>query len=166
MMKEFPAKYEPVSTEEKWRQIWENDGIYKSSVNTEKPKYSVVIPPPNVTGMLHIGHILNNTIQDIYCRWKRMSGFEVCWVPGMDHAGIATQIKVEQELKKNENKSKYDLGREEFVKLIWDWKEKYGGIILKQLRKLGVSVDWSRERFISTINPLLFCLLFSILKRV
>ncbi len=147
MMKEFPAKYEPVNTEEKWRQIWENDGIYKSSVNTEKPKYSVVIPPPNVTGMLHIGHILNNTIQDIYCRWKRMSGFEVCWVPGMDHAGIATQIKVEQELKKNKNKSKYDLGREEFVKLIWDWKEKYGGIILKQLRKLGVSVDWSRERF-------------------
>ncbi|MCE1166067.1 MAG: valine--tRNA ligase, partial [Bacteroidetes bacterium] len=146
-MKEFPAKYEPVKIEEKWRQIWENDGIYKSSVNTERPKYSVVIPPPNVTGMLHIGHILNNTIQDIYCRWKRMAGFEVCWVPGMDHAGIATQIKVEQELKKNENKSKYDLGREEFVKLIWDWKEKYGGIILKQLRKLGVSVDWSRERF-------------------
>ncbi|HWQ82374.1 MAG TPA: valine--tRNA ligase [Ignavibacteria bacterium] len=146
-MREFPSKYEPVSIEEKWRQIWEADGIYKSSVNSEKKKYSVVIPPPNVTGMLHIGHILNNTIQDIYCRWKRMAGFEVCWVPGMDHAGIATQIKVEQELKKNEGKSKYDLGREEFVKLIWDWKEKYGGIILKQLRKLGVSVDWSRERF-------------------
>ncbi|MDD5361508.1 MAG: valine--tRNA ligase [Ignavibacteria bacterium] len=146
-MKEFPPKYEPIEIEEKWRKFWEDNEIYKSSVNSEKEKYSVVIPPPNVTGMLHIGHILNNTIQDIYCRWKRMSGFEVCWVPGMDHAGIATQIKVEQELKKNEGKSKYDLGREEFVKLIWDWKDKYGGIILKQLRKLGVSVDWSRERF-------------------
>jgi valyl-tRNA synthetase len=146
-MKEFPPKYEPIEIEEKWRKLWEETEIYKSSVNSEKAKYSVVIPPPNVTGMLHIGHILNNTIQDIYCRWKRMSGFEVCWVPGMDHAGIATQIKVEQELKKNEGKSKYDLGRDEFVKLIWEWKDKYGGIILKQLRKLGVSVDWSRERF-------------------
>lgn len=144
-MKELPAKYQPQKVEEKWRTYWEKNEIYKSKVS-EKPKFSVVIPPPNVTGMLHIGHVLNLTIQDIYCRWKRMSGFEVCWVPGMDHAGIATQIKVEEQLR-NENISKYDLGREKFVQKVWEWKEKYGGIILQQVRKLGYSVDWSRERF-------------------
>lgn len=142
----IPAKYDFRKSEERWQKYWEENKIYESKVNFNKKKYSIVIPPPNVTGMLHIGHILNNTIQDIYCRWKRMSGYEVCWVPGTDHAGIATQIKVEQELKK-EGKSKHDLGREKFVKLIWDWKEKYGGIILKQLRRLGASVDWSKERF-------------------
>jgi len=145
-MREFSPKYSPKEIEEKWRNYWDKNKLYESRVNNAKPKYSVVIPPPNVTGMLHIGHILNNTIQDIYCRWKRMHQFEVCWVPGTDHAGIATQIKVEQELKK-EGKSKYDFTREEFVSKIWDWKEKYGGIILKQLRQLGASVDWSRERF-------------------
>jgi len=145
-MNQFTAKYDYKTAEEKWRKFWEENKIYESKVNGEKKKYSVVIPPPNVTGMLHIGHILNNTIQDIYCRWKRMNGFEVCWVPGMDHAGIATQIKVEQELAK-EGKSKYDLGRDEFIKKVWDWKEKYGGIILKQLKRLGVSVDWSKESF-------------------
>lgn len=144
-MKELPAKYDPRKVEEKWQRYWEENEIYKSEVS-EKPKFSVVIPPPNVTGMLHIGHVLNLTIQDIYCRWKRMSGFEVCWVPGMDHAGIATQIKVEEQLRK-ENKSKYDLGRDEFIKKVWEWKEKYGGIILQQVRKLGYSVDWSKERF-------------------
>ncbi len=144
-MKELPAKYEPQGVEEKWRAYWENNEIYKSKVSG-KPKFSVVIPPPNVTGMLHIGHVLNLTIQDIYCRWKRMSGFEVCWVPGMDHAGIATQIKVEEQLRK-EGLSKYDLGRDKFVEKIWEWKEKYGGIILQQVRKLGYSVDWSKERF-------------------
>lgn len=142
----IPAKYDYKKSEEKWQKYWEDNKIYESKVNPDKKKYSVVIPPPNVTGMLHIGHILNNTIQDIHCRWKRMSGYEVCWVPGMDHAGIATQIKVEQELKK-EGKTKYDLGREKFVKMIWDWKDKYGGIILQQLRRLGASVDWSKERF-------------------
>lgn len=145
-MKELSAKYEASNVEDKWRKFWEANEIYKSNVNTSKPKYSVVIPPPNVTGMLHIGHVLNLTIQDIYCRWKRMSGFEVCWVPGMDHAGIATQIKVEEQLRA-QGITKYDLGRDEFVKKIWEWKEKYGGIILKQLRKLGYSVDWSKERF-------------------
>jgi len=144
-MKELPAKYDPRNVEEKWQRYWEENEIYKSEVS-EKPKFSVVIPPPNVTGMLHIGHVLNLTIQDIYCRWKRMSGFEVCWVPGMDHAGIATQIKVEEQLRK-ENISKYDLGRDEFIKKVWEWKEKYGGIILQQVRKLGYSVDWSKERF-------------------
>jgi valyl-tRNA synthetase len=142
----LPNKYDSKSVEDKWIKIWDDLKLYKSEVNPEKPKYSVVIPPPNVTGILHIGHILNNTIQDIYCRWKRMLGYEVCWVPGMDHAGIATQIKVEEQLAK-QNIKKEDLGREEFVKIIWDWKEKYGGIIFQQLRKLGVSVDWSKERF-------------------
>ena len=145
-MNTIPAKYDYRKSEEKWQKYWEERKIYESKPDFSKKKYSVVIPPPNVTGMLHIGHILNNTIQDIYCRWKRMCGYEVCWVPGMDHAGIATQIKVEQELRK-EGRTKYDLGREEFVKMIWDWKEKYGGIILKQLRRLGASVDWSKERF-------------------
>lgn len=142
----IPPKYEPKKIEEKWRNFWEEKQIYKSSVNKNKIKYSVVIPPPNVTGILHIGHILNNTIQDIYCRWKRMCGYEVCWVPGMDHAGIATQIMVEKEIAKK-GKTKYDYGRDEFIKLIWQWKDKHGGIILKQLRMLGVSVDWSKERF-------------------
>jgi len=145
-MKELPAKYEAGKVEEKWREFWESNEIYKSNVNPSKPKFSVVIPPPNVTGMLHIGHVLNLTIQDIYCRWKRMSGFEVCWVPGMDHAGIATQIKVEEQLRA-QGITKYDLGRDEFEKKIWEWKEKYGGIILNQVRKLGYSVDWSKERF-------------------
>ncbi len=144
-MKELPVKYDPREVEEKWQAYWEDNEIYKSEIS-EKPKFSVVIPPPNVTGMLHIGHVLNLTIQDIYCRWKRMSGFEVCWVPGMDHAGIATQIKVEEQLR-NANISKYDLGRDEFTKKVWEWKEKYGGIILQQVRKLGYSVDWSKERF-------------------
>ncbi len=143
---QLPNKYDAKSVEDKWREHWDKNQIFKSSVNLKKEKFSVVIPPPNVTGILHIGHILNNTIQDIYCRWKRMKGFEVCWVPGMDHAGIATQIKVEEDLRKH-GISKYELGREEFVKKVWEWKEKYGGIIFKQLRKLGVSVDWSKERF-------------------
>lgn len=144
-MKELPAKYIPQNVEKKWRSYWEENEIYSSKVSA-KPKFSVVIPPPNVTGMLHIGHVLNLTIQDIYCRWKRMSGFEVCWVPGMDHAGIATQIKVEEQLR-NEGLSKHDLGRDKFIQKVWEWKEKYGGIILQQVRRLGYSVDWSKERF-------------------
>lgn len=145
-MAEITNKFDFINVENKWRDFWESNQIYKSTVNENKPKYSVVIPPPNVTGILHIGHILNNTIQDIYCRWHRMKGYEVCWVPGMDHAGISTQIMVEKSLEK-QGKKKTDFSREDFVKLIWDWKEKHGGIILRQLRKLGVSVDWSRERF-------------------
>ncbi len=145
-MNELPAKYNFIEAEIKWRHIWEDKEVYKANPQSKKPKYSIVIPPPNVTGILHIGHILNNTIQDIYCRWKRMSGFEVCWVPGTDHAGISTQMMVEKELAKS-GKTKYDYSREEFLKKIWEWKEKHGGIILEQLRKLGVSVDWTKERF-------------------
>ena len=145
-MTDIPQKYDAKSVESKWEKFWEDNEIYKSKVNPDKENFTVVIPPPNVTGILHIGHILNNTIQDIYCRWKRMKGFEVCWVPGMDHAGISTQIMVENDLARS-GKTKHDLGREEFVKLVWKWKEKHGGHILKQLRKLGASLDWSKERF-------------------
>src|SRR6185437_7224903 len=109
------------------------------------------IPPPNVTGMLHMGHVLNNTIQDILSRKARMDGKEVLWLPGTDHAGIATQVQVEKALKKEERKTKYDLGREEFLKRVWAWKEKHGGIIINQLKKLGCSCDWTRERF--TMDP-------------
>ena len=143
---EIPKNFNYSESELKWQAFWEKNKIYESHPNPEKEKYSIVIPPPNVTGILHFGHMFNNTIQDIYCRWKRMLGFEVCWVPGMDHAGIATQVMVEKELSKI-GKTKYDLGREDFVKLVWEWKEKNGGVILQQLRKLGASVDWSKERF-------------------
>jgi len=145
-MNEFPKNYDFNNSELKWQKFWEESRIYESHPDKNKPKFSVVIPPPNVTGILHFGHILNNTIQDIYCRRKRMQGYEVCWVPGMDHAGIATQVMVEKELEKS-GRTKYDLGREKFIELTWEWKEKNGGTILKQLRKLGASVDWSKERF-------------------
>lgn len=144
--KDIPKNYDYSESEKRWQEFWEINKVYESHPNSEKEKYSVVIPPPNVTGILHFGHMFNNTIQDIYCRWKRMLGFEVCWVPGMDHAGIATQVMVEKELAKV-GKTKYDLGREQFINLVWEWKEKNGGVILQQLRKLGASVDWSKERF-------------------
>ncbi|MEO6693921.1 MAG: valine--tRNA ligase [Ignavibacteria bacterium] len=145
-MIDFPKNYDFSVSELKWQKFWEEKKLYESHPDPAKKKFSIVIPPPNVTGILHFGHMLNNTIQDIYSRWKRMEGYEVCWVPGMDHAGIATQVMVEKELAK-EGKTKYDLGREKFIELVWDWKEKNGGVILKQLRKLGASVDWSKERF-------------------
>ncbi len=143
---DFPKNFDFKSIEQKWRDFWESRKLYESSPNPEKPKFSVVIPPPNVTGILHTGHMLNNTIQDVYCRMKRLEGFEVCWVPGMDHAGIATQVMVEKDLARQDIK-KEDLGREKFLEVVWDWKEKNGGTILRQLRKLGASVDWSKERF-------------------
>ena len=146
MAKEFPKAYQPKDSEEKWYDIWQKNKIYKTNLNTDKKTYSILMPPPNVTGILHIGHVLNITLQDLYIRWKRMSGYEVCWFPGYDHAGIATQTKVENELRK-EGISRYDLGREKFLEKVWEWKEKFGGIILKQLRYLGVSCDWDRTLF-------------------
>ena len=145
-MSEIPKNYDFKNSELKWQKFWNDSRLYESHPDNDKPKFSVVIPPPNVTGILHFGHILNNTIQDIYCRWKRMHGFEVCWVPGMDHAGIATQMVVENELAKS-NMTKHDLGREKFIEMVWQWKEKNGGTIKQQLIKLGASVDWSKERF-------------------
>ena len=145
-MTEIPKSYDIKAAEQKWREFWEESEIYHANVRPDRKKFSIVIPPPNVTGILHIGHILNNTIQDLYARWKRMQGYEVCWVPGMDHAGIATQMMLEKDLASKGIK-KEDIGREEFIKLAWEWKEKHGGHILRQLRKLGTSFDWSKERF-------------------
>jgi len=134
-MSEIPKNYDFKNSELKWQKFWNDSKLYESHPDNDKPKFSVVIPPPNVTGILHFGHILNNTIQDIYCRWKRMHGFEVCWVPGMDHAGIATQMVVENELAKS-NMTKHDLGRDKFIEMVWQWKEKNGGTIKQQLIKL------------------------------
>jgi len=139
-------KYEPKAIEDKWYEFWMQKGYFKGENESINPPFSIVIPPPNVTGSLHMGHALNNTLQDILARYKRMRGYNVMWLPGCDHAGIATQNVVERELKK-EGKKKTDLGREEFLKRVWEWKDKYGKTIMTQLRKLGSSVDWSRERF-------------------
>src|SRR6516164_7486569 len=150
-MSEIPKAYEPQAVEEKWYAFWLKENCFTANPSSSKPPYSIVIPPPNVTGMLHMGHVLNNTIQDILSRKARMDGKEVLWLPGTDHAGIATQVQVEKALKKEERKTKYDLGREEFLKRVWAWKEKHGGIIINQLKKLGCSCDWTRERF--TMDP-------------
>ena len=146
MSKELSKTYSPREIEDKWYKIWEERGYFNAQHNSEKPGYSIVIPPPNVTGILHMGHMLNNAIQDTIIRYKRMTGFEALWMPGMDHAGIATQNKVERMLA-DQGTSKEEIGREEFLKKTWEWKEKHGGLITKQLRKLGVSLDWDRERF-------------------
>ncbi|MGI9534370.1 MAG: valine--tRNA ligase, partial [Thermodesulfobacteriota bacterium] len=138
--------YNPVAIEDKNYSLWVDNKYYKSNPNNNKKPFSIVIPPPNVTGSLHIGHALNNTLQDILVRYKKMSDFDVLWVPGTDHAGIATQMVVERELEK-ENINRLDLGREEFIKKVWEWKENSGGQIIKQLKKLGVLPDWDKERF-------------------
>ncbi len=139
--------YQPSEIEGRLYKKWEDNGYFKADANSKKEPYTIVIPPPNVTGQLHMGHALDETLQDILIRYKRLSGYEALWVPGTDHAGIATQIKVEEVLRKEKNLTRHDLGREEFLKLVWEWKEKYGGTIIKQLKKLGTSCDWSRERF-------------------
>ena len=138
--------YDPAPIEDKWYGKWTEDELFKADTASCKPQFSIVIPPPNVTGKLHVGHSLDNTLQDILCRTKRMQGYEVLWVPGTDHAGIATQNVVERSLAA-EGISRHDLGREEFVNRVWKWKEEYGSAIISQLKKLGASCDWSRERF-------------------
>ena len=142
----LPPRYDPRQVEDKIRRDWEKDPYWICDPASRKPPFSIVIPPPNVTGRLHMGHALNNTFQDIVIRYKRMDGYEACWFPGTDHAGIATQNVVEQELAK-EGKTRHDLGREEFVKRVWQWKERYGSEIIEQLKALGASCDWSRTRF-------------------
>ncbi|KAL0213833.1 hypothetical protein P9112_006017 [Eukaryota sp. TZLM1-RC] len=139
--------YQPDGVESSWYSWWENQGYFKPSDDPSKKPFTIVIPPPNVTGSLHLGHALTNTIQDIIIRYKRMSGFAALWVPGTDHAGIATQTVVERMIKRTENKTRHDLGREEFVKRVWEWKHEYGSRIYQQLRLLGSSLDWSREVF-------------------
>jgi valyl-tRNA synthetase len=146
-MSALAKSYEPNAVEEKWYAWWLEQGHFFADPASSKPAFSLVIPPPNVTGVLTLGHVLNNTIQDILARRARMTGHEVLWLPGTDHAGIATQTVVERALRKEEKKTRHDLGREEFLKRVWEWKEKHGGIIIAQLKKLGCSCDWSRERF-------------------
>ena len=138
--------YEPRDVEEKWYKYWEENGFFKASANSDKPSFSIVIPPPNVTGRLHMGHALNNTLQDILSRYKRMKGYNVLWQPGTDHAGIATQNVVEKDLAAK-GTDRHQIGREKFIELVWEWREKYGGVIINQLKRLGSSCDWSRERF-------------------
>jgi valyl-tRNA synthetase len=151
-MSEIPKAYEPQAVEEKWYEFWLKQNCFVANPASPKPAYSIVIPPPNVTGMLHMGHVLNNTIQDILARKARMDGKEVLWLPGTDHAGIATQAVVEKTLRKQGvMKHRDDLGRKKFLEHVWAWKEKHGGIIIQQLKKLGCSCDWTRERF--TMDP-------------
>jgi valyl-tRNA synthetase len=146
-MSELSEAYAPADVEASWYARWVDSGCFTADPSSTAPSYSIVIPPPNVTGILTLGHVLNNTLQDILARRARQTGHEVLWLPGTDHAGIATQTVVERQLRKEEKKTRHDLGREAFLKKVWEWKEKHGGIIIGQLKKLGASCDWSRERF-------------------
>ncbi len=146
MTKELAKGYEPHDVEKRWYAEWEGKGYFHAAATSDRKPYSIVIPPPNVTGALHMGHALNNTLQDILCRWKRMQGYNVLWMPGTDHAGIATQNVVERQLAA-EGKDRHDLGREEFIERVWKWKAESGGQIIGQLKRLGASCDWERERF-------------------
>jgi len=146
MKVEISKTYNPREAEGRWYAWWESQGYFHADEKSKRPAFVIVMPPPNVTGSLHMGHMLNDTVQDVIVRRKRMLGFNTLWLPGMDHAGIATQNVVEKELKK-EGLTRHDLGREKFVERVWQWKEQYGGIILKQIRRIGASCDWSRERF-------------------
>ena len=143
----IPKVYDPQAVEKKWYEYWEKNGCFHAEVDTSKKPFCIVMPPPNITGKLHMGHALDNTLQDILIRWHRMLGDNTLWMPGYDHAGLATQIKVEEEIKKEEGLTRYDLGREEFLKRVWQWKEQYGDRIINQLKSLGVSCDWERKRF-------------------
>ena len=147
MKKDLPKTYDPKLVESSIYDMWMENDCFKANPDPDKKPYSIVMPPPNVTGQLHMGHALDSTLQDILTRYKRMEGYSALWLPGTDHAGIATQIKVEEELRVKEGKTRYDLGREKFLERVWAWKEKYGSRIVEQQRKLGVSCDWSRSRF-------------------
>ena len=146
-MAELPKRYDPKSVEPKWYQRWTENRDFVANPNSSKPAFSIVMPPPNITGVLTLGHVLNDTIQDILARRARMRGFEVLWLPGMDHAGIGTQAAVEKYLRRTENKTRHDLGREEFLRRVLEWQDKHGGIIIEQLKRLGCSCDWSRQRY-------------------
>jgi valyl-tRNA synthetase len=142
----MPSTYDPLAVEDKLYRFWEESGFFHPEVNPEQEPFCIVMPPPNVTGQLHMGHALDNTLQDILIRWRRMQGYNTLWLPGTDHAGIATQAKVEEQLAK-EGLTRYDIGREAFLEKVWAWKHQYGNRITTQLRKLGASCDWQRERF-------------------
>ena len=146
-MKELPKVYDPHAVESKIYDFWEKGGFFRGIRDEKKKPFSIVMPPPNVTGQLHMGHALDGTLQDILTRYKRMQGYATLWLPGQDHAGIATQIRVEEELRKNEGLTRYDLGREKFLERVWDWKNQYGNRIIEQQKRLGASCDWERNRF-------------------
>src|SRR5215510_5394799 len=150
MSAEISTAYEPKSVEEKWYRIWLEEKCFQADPDSPKPSYSIVIPPPNVTGVLTMGHVLNNTLQDILARRARLEGKSTLWLPGTDHAGIATQTVVERELRK-QKKTRHDFGREKFLEKVWEWRNEKGGIILEQLRRLGASCDWDRTQF--TMDP-------------
>ncbi len=146
-MKELPKTYDPKAVESKIYDLWMQGGYFEGKIDPEKEPFSIVMPPPNVTGQLHMGHALDATLQDILTRYKRMQGYATLWLPGVDHAGIATQIKVEEVLRKEEGKTRYDLGRDKFLERVWDWKQQYGDRIVEQQKTMGSSCDWSRSRF-------------------
>src|SRR6187401_44102 len=146
-MAELPKRYDPTAVEPKWYQRWLENRDFVANPESSKQPFSIVMPPPNITGILTLGHVLNNTIQDILARRARMKGFEVLWLPGTDHAGVGTQTAVEKHLRKTEKKTRHDLGREEFLRRVVEWQDKHGGIIIEQLKRLGCSCDWSRQRY-------------------
>ena len=146
-MKNLETKYDPKQVEDRLYNEWVSKGYFHAKPNPDKKPFTIVIPPPNVTGKLHMGHALDETLQDILIRYHRMKGEEALWLPGTDHAGIATQIKVEEVLRNEEGLTRYDLGREKFLERVWEWKHQYGSNIINQLKKLGSSCDWERERF-------------------
>src|SRR5216110_1877995 len=150
-MPELPKNYDPAAIESRWYAEWEQRGYFHADAQAPKAPFSIVIPPPNVTGYLHMGHALGCTIEDIFTRWKRMAAYNAMWLPGTDHAGIATQMVVERQLLAEEKKSHHDIGREAFVERVWAWRQKSGGRILEQLKKLGCSLDWERLKF--TMEP-------------
>nr|KAJ0195012.1 hypothetical protein LSAT_V11C700366640 [Lactuca sativa] len=147
LSQQMAKQFSPVAVEKSWYAWWEQSGFFEANSSSSKPPFTIVLPPPNVTGALHIGHALTAAIQDTIIRWRRMSGYNTLWVPGMDHAGIATQVVVEKKIMRERKMTRHDVGREKFVEEVWQWKEEYGGTILKQLRRLGASLDWSRECF-------------------
>ena len=146
MSKELSKTYDPKDIEDRLYKKWEDNGYFHAEVDRSKKPFTIVMPPPNITGQLHMGHALDNTMQDILIRFKRMQGYNALWQPGTDHAAIATEVKVIEALKK-EGIDKEDLGREKFLERVWDWRREYGGKIVNQLKKMGSSADWDRERF-------------------
>ena len=140
------GKYDPAAIEQKWYKFWEDHDVFHDEPDPSKEPYSIVLPPPNVTGQLHMGHAMDSTLQDILTRFKRMQGYSALWLPGTDHASIATEAKIVEAMRK-EGITKDDLGREKFLERAWDWKKQYGGRIIEQLKKMGSSCDWDRERF-------------------
>lgn len=142
---EMAKSYNPNAVEASWYEWWEKSGFFVADPESKKPPFVIVVPPPNVTGALHIGHGLTGAVEDLIIRWRRMSGYNTLWVPGVDHAGIATQVVVEKSIMKERKQTRHDLGREKFVEEVYKWKDQYGGQICKQYRRLGASLDWSRE---------------------